>query len=129
MIIARLESLIAGESAADALKRSEAYIDAGADAIMIHSKDKSGSDIFSFMEKFRACYKTVPLVLVPTTYNQFTEEELHEKGANIIIHANHMLRSAYPAMVKAAESILSNGRSLEASRELCMPIQEVLNFI
>ncbi|MCL1884885.1 MAG: phosphoenolpyruvate mutase [Defluviitaleaceae bacterium] len=129
MIIARLESLIAGKSVDDALMRAKIYIDAGADAIMIHSKEKTGEDIFSFIEQFRAYTTTVPLVAVPTTYNQFTEDELHKKGVNIIIHANHLLRSAYPAMMKTAESILANGRSKEASEAFCMPIKEVLNFI
>ena len=129
MIIARLESLIAGKSVEDALMRAKIYIDAGADAVMIHSKEKDGHDVFAFMEQFRAFSQTIPLVVVPTTYSQFTEEELHAKGANIIIHANHLLRSAYPAMVKAAESILTHGRSKEASDTLCMPIKDVLTFI
>jgi len=129
MIIARLESLIAGKSVEDAMMRAKVYISAGADAIMIHSKDTDGRDVFAFMEQFRAYSSTIPLVLVPTTYNQFTEEELHAKGANIIIHANHLLRSAYPAMVKTAESILIDGNSLKASKDYCMPIKEVLTFI
>lgn len=129
MIIARLESLIAGKSVEDAMMRAKIYIDAGADAVMIHSKEKDGSDIFSFMEQFRAYSATIPIVVVPTTYNQFTEEELHAKGANIIIHANHLLRSAYPAMMKTAENILTTGSSKVASKEFCMPLQEVLTFI
>jgi phosphoenolpyruvate phosphomutase len=129
MIIARLESLIAGLSVDDAMMRAKIYIDAGADAVMIHSKEKSGDDIFDFMKRFRAYSANIPIVVVPTTYNQFTEEELHARGANIIIHANHLLRSAYPAMMKTAESILTHGRSKEASRDYCMPIQEVLTFI
>lgn len=129
MIIARLESLIAGKGVDDALMRAGTYIDAGADAVMIHSKEKDGCEIFEFMEKFRAYSANIPIVVVPTTYNQFTEEELHEKGADIIIHANHLLRSAYPAMMKTAESILTHGRSKEASLEFCMPIKEVITFI
>jgi len=129
MIIARLESLIAGKSVEDAMMRAKIYIDAGADAVMIHSKEKSGDDIFAFMEQFRAYSADIPIVVVPTTYNQFTEDELHAKGANIIIHANHLLRSAYPAMLKTAESILTTGRSKEASDEFCMPLQQVLTFI
>ena len=129
MIIARLESLIAGKTVEDALMRAKIYVEAGADAVMIHSKEKSGSDILEFMEKFREYSSNIPIVVVPTTYNHFTEEELHAKGANIIIHANHLLRSAYPSMVKTAESILTNGRSKEASEGFCMPIQEVLTFI
>jgi len=129
MIIARLESLIAGKSVDDAMMRAKIYIDAGADAVMIHSKEKTGEDIFAFMEQFRAYSASIPIVVVPTTYNHFTEDELHAKGANIIIHANHLLRSAYPAMVKTAEGILTNGNSKKASADYCMPIQEVLTFI
>jgi len=129
MIIARLESLIAGKSVEDAMMRAKIYIEAGADAVMIHSKEKTGEDIFAFMKQFREFSASTPIVVVPTTYSQFTEEELHSKGANIIIHANHLLRSSYPAMMKTAESILTHGRSKEASDELCMPIQQVLTFI
>lgn len=129
MIIARLESLIAGKGVDDAFMRAKIYIDAGADAVMIHSKEKDGRDIFQFMEKFRAYSSNIPIVVVPTTYNQFTEEELHAKGANIIIHANHLLRSAYPAMMKTAQSILTNGNSKQASADYCMSIKEVLTFI
>ncbi len=128
MIIARLESLIAGHSVDEALERARAYIAAGADGIMIHSKEKSGMDIKEFCQRFRQEYEKVPLVLVPTTYNQFKETELHEWGANIIIYANHMLRASYPAMVKVANNILENERSLEAD-ELCMPIKEILGLI
>ena len=109
--------------------RAKKYVEAGADAIMIHSKNKSGEDIFEFMKQFRDYSKDIPLVLVPTTYNQFTEDELHAHGANIIIHANHLLRSAYPAMVRTAESILRTGNSKEASEQYCMPISDVLMLI
>ena len=128
MIFARLESLIAGKGIDDAMMRAEKYIDAGADGIMIHSKEKDGKEIKEFLRQFRQLYKKVPVIVVPTSYNQFTEDELHEWGANIIIHANHLLRSAYPAMVKTAETILKNGRSKEAD-EYCMPIKEILNLI
>ena len=138
MITARLESIIACKSTdpvaieaaiADAMERAKLYVDAGADAIMIHSKNKDGQDIFEFMRQFREYSKDIPLVLVPTTYNQYTEDTLYEHGANIIIHANHLLRSAYPAMMNTAESILTNGRSLEASEQYCMPIKQVLELI
>ena len=128
MIFARLESLIAGKGIDDAMMRAEKYIDAGADGIMIHSKEKDGEEIKEFLRQFREKYKKVPVIVVPTSYNQFTEDELHEWGANIIIHANHLLRSAYPAMVKTAETILKNGRSKEAD-EYCMSIKEILNLI
>ncbi|AEF84551.1 phosphoenolpyruvate mutase [Treponema primitia ZAS-2] len=128
MIIARLESLIAGFPVSHALERAEAYVKAGADGIMIHSKEKSGGDIKEFCEKFHSGYSHVPIVLVPTTYNQFTEKELVAWGAKIIIYANHMLRSSYPAMLKTARVILENERSLEAD-SLCMSIKEILELI
>ncbi|ADY12110.1 phosphoenolpyruvate mutase [Sphaerochaeta globosa] len=128
MIIARLESLIAGGTVDEALERARSYVKAGADGIMIHSKDKSGEDVSEFCTRFRDDYTHVPLVLVPTTYNQFTEQEFQDWGANIVIYANHMLRAAYPAMVNAAKSILENGRSLEAD-SLCMPIKQILELI
>ncbi len=129
MIISRCESLIAGKPVEDALERCHAYVAAGADGVMIHSKDKSGEDIKEFCQRFRQTDDHTPIVAVPTTYNQFTEEELAEWGVNIVIYANHMLRSAYPAMVKCAESILRHSRSLEASEQYCMPIKQILNLI
>jgi len=129
MIISRCESLIAGKSVEDALERCHAYVAAGADGIMIHSKDKSGEDIKEFCLRFREKDPNTPIVAVPTTYNQFTEEELASWGINIVIYANHMLRAAYPAMVKCAESILQHSRSMEASEEYCMPIKQILNLI
>jgi phosphoenolpyruvate phosphomutase len=129
MVIARIESLIAGKPVEDALERAFAYVAAGADGIMIHSKEKSGEDIKNFCQQFRMKDGHTPIVAVPTTYNQFTEEELANWGINIVIYANHMLRSAYPAMVKCAESILANSRSLEASEQYCMPIKQILNLI
>lgn len=129
MIISRCESLIAGKSVDDALERCHAYVAAGADGVMIHSKNKDGMDIKEFCQRFREKDAHTPIVAVPTTYNQFTEEELAEWGINVVIYANHMLRSAYPAMVKCAESILTNSRSLEASEKYCMPIKQILNLI
>ncbi len=128
MIIARIEEIIAGRSVDEALTKAFAAVKAGADGIMIHSKDKSGSDIKEFCERFRKEYKSVPLVLVPTTYNQFTEKELCAWGANIIIYANHMLRAAYPAMEKCAQEILKAERSLEVN-DICMPIKQILELI
>lgn len=128
MIIARLESLIAGFSVEDALIRARSYIEAGADGIMIHSKQKDGVEVKDFCTKFRKEYSSVPLVVVPTTYNQFTESELSDWGVNVVIYANHMLRAAYPAMVNVAQSILKHQRSLEAN-PLCMPIKEILELI
>lgn len=128
MIIARCESLIAGKPVEDALERTFAYVEAGADGIMIHSKEKTGSDIKEFCLRFRERHPAIPIVVVPTTYNQIKEEELHAWGVNIVIYANHMLRAAYPAMVKCAETILENERSLEAN-PICMPIKQILELI
>lgn len=128
MIIARIEEIIAGRSVDEALTKAFAAVKAGADGIMIHSKDKTGTDIKEFCERFRKEYKNIPLVLVPTTYNQFTEKELCEWGANIIIYANHMLRAAYPAMQKCAHEILQAERSLEVN-DICMPIKQILELI
>ena len=128
LIFARLESLIAGFDVKHAFERAKIYIEAGADGVMIHSKEKHGQDIFEFLKLFRTYSKDIPVVVVPTSYNHFTEEELHQKGANIIIHANHLLRSAYPSMVKAAQLILEHGRSKEAD-PYCLPIKDVLRLI
>ena len=128
MIIARLESLIAGHSVDEALERAFAYIKAGADGVMIHSKEKHGNDIKEFCKRFRKEYEKVPIVLVPTTYNQFTEKELAGWGANIIIYANHMLRASYPAMLKAAQTILEAERSLEVN-DMCLSIKQILELI
>ena len=129
MIISRCESLIAGKPVDDALERCHAYVAAGADGIMIHSKNKDGMDIKEFCQRFREVDNHTPIVAVPTTYGQFTEAELAEWGINIVIYANHMLRSAYPAMVKCAERILETTRCQEASEEYCMPIKQILNLI
>ena len=128
MVIARCESLIAGKSVDDALERCFSYVEAGADGIMIHSKNKTGEDIKQFCVKFRNKYTSIPIVVVPTTYNQIKEEELHSWGVNVVIYANHMLRAAYPAMLKCATTILENERSLETD-PICMPIKEILELI
>jgi phosphoenolpyruvate phosphomutase / 2-hydroxyethylphosphonate cytidylyltransferase len=128
MIIARIESLIAGAGMEDALTRAKSYTEAGADGIMIHSKDKTGMDIKEFCLKYRKFNSATPVVVVPSTYNHITEVEFQEWGANVVIYANHLIRSAYPAMYKTAESILINGRSKEAD-QYCMPIKEILELI
>lgn len=130
LIFARVEALIAGYGVDEAIERAKIYIEeGGADGIMIHSKEKDGSEIKEFLRRFRELFTSIPVIVVPTSYNQFTEEELGEWGANIIIHANHLLRSAYPAMKKCAESVLKHHRSKEASEEYCISIKEVLNLI
>ena len=129
MIIARVESLIAGKPVEDALERAFAYVAAGADGIMIHSRNKDGEDIHEFCTRFREQDNHTPIVVVPTTFNHITEDEFARWGVNIVIYANHMLRSAYPAMVHCAESILKHGRCKEASEEYCMPIKQILTLI
>ncbi|WP_244834726.1 phosphoenolpyruvate mutase [Clostridium sp. BJN0001] len=128
MIIARIESLIAKKGIDDAISRAKEYIDAGADGIMIHSKEQDGKEIAAFCKEYNKFKNKVPLVLVPTSYNFMTEKELEDLGANVVIYANHLIRSAYPAMAETAKSILENGRSKEAS-EKCMPIKEILTLI
>jgi len=128
MIIARIEELIAGFSVQDALSKAFAAVRAGADGVMIHSKNKDGLDVRDFCLQFRKEYPSVPIVLVPTTYNQYRESELESWGARIVIYANHMLRASYPAMRRCAERILESERSLEVN-DMCMPIKEILGLI
>ena len=129
MIIARIESLILKNGLDDALKRAKSYINAGASGIMIHSKEKDGEEIKKFCYEFNSFRKDTPLVVVPSTFSHLTEKELADLGANIVIYGNHLIRSAYPAMLKTAKSILRNGRSKEASNKYCMPIKEIINLI
>ena len=128
MIMARIESFILGNGLEDAIKRAEAYIEAGADGIMIHSKSKTPDEIISFCEEYKKFKKVVPLVDVPSTYNKVTEKELTDIGVNVVIYANHLLRSAYPSMVDTATSILQNKRSYETN-DICLPIKQVLELI
>lgn len=128
MIIARIESLILEAGMEDALKRASAYIEAGADAIMIHSRQKSPSEIFEFCKNYKMIKNNVPLMVVPSSFNEVTEEEWEKRGVNIVCYANHMLRSAYPAMMSVAKSILENGRSKDCD-DACLPIKEILNLI
>lgn len=128
MVIARIESLILDRGMDDAVMRAEAYIDAGADGIMIHSRNKEPDEIFEFCRFFDKLPKRVPLVVVPTSYPQATEAELIDHGVNMVIYANHLLRSAYPQMTKVANSILENGRALEAEPMLAS-VKETLSII
>lgn len=130
MIIARIESLILKAGMEDALERAKAYIAAGADSIMIHSKEKTPEEILAFCDRYNQFEQKVPLVVVPSTYSSITETELKQAGIRIVIYANQLLRSAYPAMVKTAESILTHQRSLECERQgMCMPIKQILTLI
>ena len=127
MIIARIESLILDKGMDDAVTRAQAYVEAGADAVMIHSRRKEPDEIFEFCRRVEPSLN-VPIVTVPTSYNQVSEEELAERGVKIVIYANHLLRAAYPQMVKVAQSILHHGRSLEADQFLA-PIRDALAII
>jgi phosphoenolpyruvate phosphomutase len=128
MIIARIESLILEQGMEDAVRRAEAYIEAGADGIMIHSRRKSPDEVFEFCERYAKLPGRVPLVAVPSSYHQVTESELADRGVNIVIYANHLLRAAYPQMVKVAETVLVHGRALEADPYLA-PLKEALSII
>ena len=128
MICARIESLILEQGMEDALTRAFAFVEAGADAIMIHSRKKDPSEIQEFIEKFRAKDKTTPIVLVPTSFNSVTEEEWKDRGANIIIYANQLMRAEVPAMQKAAEMILENHRAEECDAML-MPFKDIIRLI
>ena len=128
MIIARIESLILKQGMDDAIKRAKAYINAGADGIMIHSREKEPDEIFEFCEKFNEFAPNVPLVVVPTSFNQVYEDEFAKKGVNIVIYANHLIRSAYPSMMDTAMKILENERCKEVD-DNCLPIKEILTLI
>ena len=128
MIIARIESLILEKGMEDALARAKAFTAAGADGIMIHSRRKDPAEIFEFVEKFRTQDNTTPIVVVPTSFNTVTEDEFAKRGVNIVIYANQLTRSGFPAMQKAAETILANHRAKEAD-DMCMPIKEILTLI
>mgnify|MGYP002672526762 FL=1 len=129
MICARIESLILEQGMDDALTRAHAYTAAGADAIMIHSRKKDPAEIFEFIEKFRAVNSVTPIVLVPTSFNSVYEDEFKARGANVIIYANQLTRSGFPAMKKTAEMILENHRAKEADEQMCMPIKQILTLI
>lgn len=128
MIIARIESLILERGMDDALIRAHAFTVAGADAIMIHSRKKDPAEVFEFLSSFRSSDAVTPVVVVPTLYNTVTEDEFAKRGANIVIYANQLTRSGFPAMQKAAQLILANHRAKEAD-DICMPIKEILTLI
>jgi phosphoenolpyruvate phosphomutase len=127
LIIGRVESLILGAGLEDALSRAHAYVTAGADGIMIHSRSKSPDEVLHFCDRFRAKDPDTTLVAVPSSYSAVHEDDLARRGVNVVIYANHLLRSAYPAMRAAAESILRHGRAEEADG-LCLPIGELLTL-
>ena len=129
MIIARIESLILEKGMDDAFNRAKAYLKAGADGIMIHSRSKVFDEIKEFTQLYNQLPNRKPLVVVPSSYAQVTESELVENNINVVIYANQLLRAAYPAMVKVAQSILTHHRAKEASDEYCMSIREIINLI
>ena len=128
MVIARIESFILGKGLNDALKRADIYSKAGADAILIHSKEKTPNEIFSFARKFKKSKFFIPLVSVPSTYSKVYEKDLIQNGFKIVIYANQLLRAAYPAMQIAAETILKNSRAHEIDKKI-IPIKEIINLI
>jgi phosphoenolpyruvate phosphomutase len=128
MIIARVESLILQAGMEDALIRAKAYTEAGADGIMIHSKEKTPDEILTFVKRYKAMEGAVPVVVVPSSFDTITEDELAAAGVNVVIYANQLLRSAYPAMVQTATSILTHKRAFEA-RDNMMSINEILTLI
>ncbi len=128
MIIARIESLILERGMEDAITRARAYVEAGADGIMIHSREKSPDEILEFCRIFREKDATTPIVVVPTSFNSITEEELAEAGVNIVIYANQLTRSAFPAMQETAVTILKNHRAKEADEKL-MPFKDIIRLI
>lgn len=129
MIFARIESLILEKGMEDALLRARTYIESGADGIMIHSRKNTPDEVFEFCRLLREEYSDIPIVAVPTSYNKIKEKILEEHGINVIIHANHLLRSAFPIMKQTAEFILEDGCSGERADKNCMPIKEVISFI
>ena len=128
MICARIESLILERGMDDALTRARAFVNAGADAIMIHSRRREPDEIFEFVEKFRSGDAVTPLVVVPTSFNTVTEEEFKNKGVNVVIYANQLTRTGFPAMQNAAEIILKNHRAKECD-DICMPFKEIISLI
>ena len=128
MIIARIESLILERGMDDALERAFAFVKAGADGIMIHSRRPEPDEIFEFVEKFRAQNSVTPLVVVPTSFNQVTEEEFKARGVNLVIYANQLTRTGFPAMQNAARTILEHHRAKECDA-MCMPFKEIINLI
>jgi phosphoenolpyruvate phosphomutase len=128
MVIARIESLILEAGMDDAVKRAKAYLDAGADGIMIHSRKKDPTEIFKFCEHYATFGNKKPLVVVPSSFNSVTEAELQKAGVNIVIYANQLLRSAFPAMQETAKTILKNSRSLECDKNM-LSIKQILELI
>ena len=128
LVIARIESFIVGKGLNDALKRAEVYSKAGADAILIHSKEITPNEIFAFAKEFKRSKNFIPLVSVPSTYSKVYEKDLIKNGFKLVIYANQLLRAAYPAMQNAAKTILEKSRAFEIDKKI-IPIKEIINLI
>jgi phosphoenolpyruvate phosphomutase len=132
LVFARLESLIAGESAGEALQRARVYLQAGADGIMIHSKSRNPETVFEFLDGYKALCRELdvnrPVMCVPTTYNSVTAKELFDRDVQIVVHANHLLRAAHFAMRQVCETILRNDRSLEVDN-ICTPVSDLFRMV
>lgn len=129
MIFARIESLIAGKDIEEAIWRAQCYVQAGADGIMIHSRREDGEEIFTFLKLFKKSHPQIPVMVVPTTYASVRESELAQHGANVIVYANHFLRSAYRVMQQTARCILEEESCETVSLRYCAPVKEILNLV
>ena len=128
MVIARIESLILQKGMKDAIGRAKSYIDAGADAILIHSRSNTPNEVFEFAKKYKSFGANYPLFCVPTSYSKVKESQLIENGFKAVIYANHLIRASYPAMENTAAQILKYKRSYEAEKNL-MSVKDILNLI
>jgi phosphoenolpyruvate phosphomutase len=123
-VVARLESFIAGKGLADALERATAYYEAGADALLVHSKKSHPAEVLSFMQEWQ---NTCPVVIVPTMYYQTPVRVFTEAGISVVIWANHLLRAAVCAMQQIAAKIHETQSLLEAEAEI-VSVQEIFRL-
>ena len=128
MVIARIESFICGAGLNDAIKRADAYINAGADGIMIHSALRTPEEVFSFAEIYKKNVSNLPLVVVPSTFSHVNVNEFEQRGFNVVIYANQILRSSVPAMINTAKLILENGESASSDNSM-ISISDLLQLI
>ena len=128
MVCARIESLILEQGMEDAIARAKIYTESGADAVLIHSKSATPDEVLTFSREFSSYSPSTPIIVVPSTYNSVTEDQLREAGVKIVIYANHMLRAAYPNMSRVARQILVNGRSFE-SEGLLESINSIITLV
>jgi phosphoenolpyruvate phosphomutase len=128
MIVARIESLILGETVDQALDRANLYVQSGANAVMIHSIETDAMMLLQFLRRFRRRDTQTPLVVVPTTFNRITATQLHSEGVNVVIYANHLIRASMSAMIHTANQILHDDMS-QAIDETIMPVKDLLDFV